>query len=280
MQTTKIKKYQHKSFVKWIGGKTQLLPELVSRMPWNYNKYIELFVGGGSLFFEVQPREAILSDLCTDLIMAYQAVRDMPELLLKSLAKHEASYEYFQEVRSADRDPSFSKWDTLNRASRFLYLNKTARSGMFRVNNNGQFNAPYGRYKNPNIVNEEKIRYCNKVLQSASLLNSDYKDVFECADRGDFVYIDPPYLTPLDGNKIFNEYTREKFSYEDQKLLRSIVDKLTNKGVKVMISNSYCPTIFSLYSDYLIDEVVANRAVNSDSLNRKDSVKEVIIRNY
>jgi len=266
-----------KPFVKWAGGKRQILKVLLSRVPKKFNRYIEPFVGGGALFFELRPKKAIISDINYELINAYIVIRDNVEELIKDLKKHKNTEEYFYYIRSIDPNTLTS----VERASRFIYLNKTCFNGLYRENSKGQFNVPYGKYKNPKICDEENLRavssYLNRI--DVEILNCDYKKTCQLAKEGDFVYLDPPYH-PLSRTASFTSYNKNGFSEEDQLELSEIFRELDKKGCFVMLSNSNTNFIRKLYSDYKVQEVKASRAINCKPNRRSKANLEVLITNF
>jgi len=265
-------------FLKWVGGKGQLLPELVSRMPLSYGRYFEPFLGGGALFFHLRPKRATLSDINEELINVYRAVKFHVDDLADALSYHIYDKEYFYELRNVDREEEYYEWDSVERAARFIYLNRTCYNGLYRVNSRGEFNAPFGRYKNPMICNKELLASCSATLSRIRIVRQSYTKVIKQVQRGDFVYFDPPYA-PLSASSNFTSYVKEGFSGDDQKELRDLCKSLDKMGVKWMVSNSSAPLILKLYKNYNIEFVDASRAVNSKA-SKRGKVKEVIVRNY
>ncbi|MGB9661713.1 MAG: DNA adenine methylase [Moorellaceae bacterium] len=263
-----------KPLVKWAGGKGQLLPQMVPLFPRKFALYLEPFVGGGAVFFHLLPEKAVLIDNNPELINFYLVVRDNVEDLIIASSRHRNTREYYYFLRA--QDPK--KMDPVSRASRFLYLNKTAYNGLWRVNRQGKYNVPYGRYKNPKIVDAENLRAASRVLQRAEILLDDFSRVLSYAQAGDFVYLDPPYH-PVSDTACFTSYTSEAFTEEDQKRLAEVFRLLDRKNCLVMLSNSDTPFIRSLYSDYDIRVVQARRAINCRA-DRRGPVTELIIRNY
>ncbi|MDF5719631.1 MAG: DNA adenine methylase [Rhizonema sp. PD37] len=267
-----------KPFVKWAGGKTQLLLELTSRVPQTFQRYYEPFIGGGALFFSLQPEKALLSDINAELINVYKVVKSNVEKLIASLTQHVYQESYFYNIREADRTTEYTTWDSVQKASRLIYLNKTCFNGLYRVNSKGQFNAPFGDYQNPKICDPENLRACSKILQSATLTSCSYLCIEKHVHKGDFVYFDPPYA-PLSTTSNFTNYSKNGFSTENQEILRDLCAKLDKKGVFWMLSNSAAPLILDLYSDYNIEMVEASRTINSKA-GKRGKIKEVIVRNY
>lgn len=265
-------------FIKWVGGKTQLISELTRRLPLSFNRYFEPFVGGGALFFSLQPKTAFLSDINDELINAYLVVRDRVESLIRSLRRHTYEEDYYYNVRAWDRDPSYSRKSAAARAARLIYLNKTCYNGLYRVNAKGHFNVPFGEYNNPTILDASNLRECSRVLFNATIDRQGFLDVEKQAKKGDFVYFDPPYA-PLSATSKFTSYASGGFGADEQKALRDVCIKLDRKGVKFMLSNSSAPLILELYKRFNVEFVKANRFVNSKVAGR-GKINEVIVRNY
>lgn len=269
--------------VKWVGGKRQLLPEIENRMPENYTTYYEPFLGGGAALFNEMPKKAIVNDYNEELINMYQVVRDDVETLLELLKVHQEknSSDYFYDVRAWDREPGYeTEVSDVVKAARLLFLNKTCFNGLYRVNSSGFFNSPYGKYVNPNIVNEEKIMALHNYFNNADITfkTGDFEDAVKYIRKGAFVYFDPPYA-PLSPTSNYTGYTSNGFGEKDQIRLRKLCDKLDARGVKFLLSNSNVPFIQEQYKDYTIDVVGAKRAINSNGKKRGE-VEEVLIRNY
>lgn len=277
-----------KPFTKWTGGKRQLLPELLRLMPTEYNRYYEPFIGGGALFFELMPEHATINDFNSDLIHAYKQIRDDVTELIKLLEIHTVNNEklgkdYYLEVRGLDRNGMLEQMTPTERAARLLYMLRVNFNGLYRVNSKNQFNVPYGRYKNPKIVDKELLYGVSKYLNACDvqIRNEDFENAVADSQAGDFVYCDPPYA-PVSATSAFTAYTHEGFGAEEQTRLRDTFVDLTNRRVKVMLSNSDVGAIHELYEDLEgvnITIVGANRMINSISSGR-GKVNEVIIRNY
>ena len=267
--------------VKWVGGKRQLLEEITQRFPKRVTTYCEPFLGGGAVLFSLQPKNAIVNDLNADLMLVYEVIRDNVELLITSLEKHENTSEYFYSIRDLDRDKdAYREMSAIDRASRIIYLNKTCYNGLFRVNSSGEFNSPFGYYKNPNIVNASVLRAVSKYLTAnhIQLFHMDFEEVLRQVPRGAFVYLDPPY-DPVSDTASFTGYNRGGFGREEQERLKRCCDGLTARGVRFLLSNSATLFIQNLYAGYTVETVHAKRAVNSDA-NKRGAVEEVLIRNY
>lgn len=267
--------------VKWVGGKRQLLDEIIPLLPKQFSTYCEPFLGGGAVFFARQPRNAIVNDLNSDLMLVYEVIRDDVDALIASLQKHENTPEYFYQLRDLDRDKdAYSSLPKVEKASRTIYLNKTCYNGLFRVNASGEFNSPFGRYKKPNIVNESGLRAVSRYLCASNiqLFSEDFADTLQRVPRRGFVYLDPPY-DPLSDTASFTGYNRGGFVRAEQIRLKECCDDLTRRGVKFLLSNSATAFIQELYADYTIRTVLAKRAINSDA-NKRGAVQEVLIQNY
>lgn len=267
--------------VKWVGGKRQLLDEITPRLPKRITSYCEPFLGGGAVLFSLQPKNAIVNDLNADLMLVYEVIRDNVELLIAALEQHENTSEYFYNIRDLDRDKdAYRKMSSIERASRTIYLNKTCYNGLFRVNASGEFNTPFGHYKNPNIVNAPVLRAVSKYLtaNNIQLFHMDFEEVLRQVPRGGFVYIDPPY-DPVSDTASFTGYNRGGFGREEQERLKRCCDELTERRVRFLLSNSATSFIRELYAGYTVEIVHAKRAINSDA-SKRGAVEEVLIRNY
>ena len=265
--------------LKWVGGKRQLLADIMPLINKNCSTYVEPFVGGGAVFFELQPKKAIINDYNTELINVYQVIREFPEELIAILEEHnrENTEEYFYSLRALDRSSDYAKMSNVHKAARMIYLNKTCYNGLYRVNSAGQFNSPYGKYKNPNIVNAATIRAMSKYLQNPKITikQGDYKVSLKGLRKGEFVYLDPPYM-PISSSSSFTGYTENGFSYEQQVALKKECDRLREKGISFLQSNSDCLEIRELYKEYDIRTVQAKRSINSN-INKRGGVSEVLI---
>lgn len=267
--------------VKWVGGKRQLISEISKFIPKKFNKYYEPFIGGGAVLFHLQPKEAVINDVNEELINMYKVIKDNLEELIYDLKQHKIESDYFYDLRELDRDKN--KYDKLNpvqRASRIIYLNKTCYNGLFRVNRAGEFNTPWGNYKNPNVVNEITLKAVSNYLNKSNitLLNKDFSKSLKGIKKGSFVYFDPPY-DPVSTSASFTGYSKGGFDKEEQIRLKNIVDQLNNMDVKILLSNSNTPFIMDLYKDYKIEIVQAKRAINSKA-DLRGEVEEVLVRNY
>ncbi len=267
-------------FLKWAGGKTQLADALLERMPLVFRVYHEPFVGSGALFFrlyrEQKIRHAVISDLNTELIDTYLAIRDHVSDVIKLLAEFPYSKEFYYAIR--EKDP----WQLSlpERAARMIYLNKTGYNGLYRVNRQGKFNVPFGQYKSPKYLDQENLLAVSQALQNVDILCTSFETVLERAVAGDWVYFDPPYV-PVSPTANFTAYHANGFGLSDQERLRDICVELSQKQVYVMVSNSDTEIIRSLYNlpYFTIDEVLANRAINCNS-SRRGKITELVITNY
>ena len=264
--------------LKWVGGKRQLLPELLARLPQSFNAYHEPFVGGGALFYELTAQGRItgacLSDANPSLIDVYMGLRDCVDEVIALLRGHVYEREHYYRIRAL-RPETLSLPE---RAARVIYLNKTCYNGLYRENRRGEFNVPLGRYKNPTICDEPNLRAASRALQGVDIARRHYSTVLNYAQPGDFVYFDPPYH-PLSATANFTAYDRRGFGPDDQRQLRDVFARLAKRGVAAMLSNSDTPFIRELYDGFVIDQVFVARAVNSKASGR-GKVAEVIVGNY
>jgi len=276
-----------KPYLKWAGGKRQLLPEIEKYLPENLREYTyyEPFVGAGALFLKLQPRNAIINDFNSQLILTYSVIKNNVEGLIRALDVHKNnnSEEYFYEIRSLDRDANtFNAMTDVEKAARIIFLNKTCYNGLYRVNSQGLFNVPYGKYKNPEIANNTVLRaisaYLNDPHKHITIMNSDFSQAVRHAGRRSFVYFDPPYDSPDNTN--FTGYQAGGFDRDEQIRLRDLFIELTLRGTKCLLSNSDTQFIRELYDDrFTIIEVEAKRIINSDATGR-GNVSELLIKNY
>lgn len=268
--------------LKWVGGKRQLLDTIVPLIP-DYTTYYEPFVGGGAVLFHMQPQKAFINDSNAELINIYKVIRAYPEELISCLEHHkkENCQEYFYKVRSLDRDrEQYGRMTPVEQAARIIYLNKTCYNGLFRVNRAGEFNSPWGRYKNPNIINEITIRAMSRYLTKAkvTILCGDYREALKGIRKGSFVYLDPPYM-PLSTSSSFTGYTAAGFGEQQQIELKKHCDLLNKKGIHFLLSNSCCDFIEDLYKDYIVERVAAKRTINAKA-DKRGAIDEVLVRNY
>ena len=257
--------YKAKPILKWAGGKTQLLGELCAKVPPRYGKYIEPFFGGGALFFALAPERAVLADSNPELINMYRAVAADAEQVIAHLEQYENTSEHFYEVRALD-------WEQLSpveAAARTIFLNKTCFNGLYRVNQKGQFNVPFGRYKNPKICDRAAILAATRVLSRAEIICGDYLDVLEThAAAGDLIFLDPPYL-PISAYADFKRYTKERFYEEDHVRLAEMVARLHERGCYVILTNSNHPLVHELYARYPIEIIQTKRHISCNGKSRR-----------
>ena len=268
-------------FVKWVGGKGRLLAQLEPLLPRGVERmrHVEPFMGGAALFFARRPERALLCDVNAALVGTYRMVRDRVDEVIEQLrplaAEHDA--ERYYAVREAYNESRHDEHGP-RRAAMFIYLNKTCFNGLHRVNRKGEFNVPAGRYKNPSILNPDRLRAASAALEGAAVENEPFEALLESARPGDFVYLDPPY-EPVSRTANFTGYASGGFSRDDQTRLRDVYDELTRRGCRCMLSNSDVPFIRDLYRRHRIDVVQAARAVNRNA-NGRGKVPEVVVRNY
>ena len=268
------KKRIPRPFLKWAGGKTQLLPELMQRLPHASGQYLEPFLGGGALFFQLSPRKAIISDLNQELIDCYRVVRDQPDALINILETYKYDKDFYYAMRA--RNPM--NLDPVARAARTIYLNKTGYNGLYRVNGKGIFNVPFGRYVNPRICDAPNLLGCSAVLKQVELECRPFDAVIHHAKPGDFIYFDPPYI-PRSNTAYFTAYEKHGFGMSNQEKLAEVFTELDRMGVYVMLSNACVPWIKKAYARFNIHRVKAARHVNRDA-SKRGAVSEVIITNY
>ncbi len=264
-------------FVKWAGGKRQLLDELTKSLPY-FENYHEPFLGGGALFFKLEAKgkikKAYLNDSNPELINAYSVIKTdvfglMAELSSPAYANNPAAY---YKIRASNPKSRIGK------AARFIYLNKTAFNGLYRVNSKGGFNVPFGKYSNPKILDSENLLRVHRALQKDELYCGDFTNSLKRTNRGDLVYFDPPYV-PVSRTSNFTGYTKDSFSEKDQERLMRVVKALDSRGCFVLLSNSYSDLAFDLYSEFEPEVVYANRAINCKG-DKRGKVRELIIRNW
>ncbi len=267
-------------FLKWVGGKRQIMPAIEQHLPKVIKSYIEPFIGGGAVFFHLQPKNAIINDFNAELVNVYHVIKNDIENLILDLQKHKNEPQYFYKIRALDRTKEFANLSSVERASRIIYLNKTCYNGLYRVNNSGEFNSPFGKYKNPNIVNDSTLRAVNFYLNSNNIRieNTDYETILKEADKNSFVYLDPPYY-PISESSNFTGYVQGGWDESDQIRLKEACDLLNQRKIKFLQSNSCTDFIKELYIDYHIHTIKANRAINSDG-EKRGEVEELLIKNY
>jgi DNA adenine methylase len=260
-------------FIKWAGGKRQLLPSLLQHVPTNPATYFEPFIGGGALFFALRPRRAVLADVNRRLIRTYRGVKNNVAEVIRLLRSYPHEPEFFYRFREENIDDGTDA----EVAAWFIYLNKTGFNGLYRVNRGNRFNVPFGRYANPNICDDATLHACSEALAETDLLGEDFETVVAKAKRGDFVYFDPPYV-PLSTTSSFTSYTPGGFGESEQVRLRDTARRLKERGVGVVLSNSAAPSVRKLYADgFDLIEVSATRLVNSKATAR-GAIVELLIK--
>jgi DNA adenine methylase len=269
--------------VKWVGGKRQIIDEIIKYVPDSFSTYYEPFLGGGAVLFELQPKKAFVNDINEELMNIYEVIKDNVDELIEGLKRHKIKNDkaYFYEIRELDRDrEQYNLLTPVERASRIIYLNKTCYNGLFRVNKSGEFNAPFGNYKNPNIVNETTLRAVSAYFNKAKIRFTcqDFEDALKWSRKGAFVYLDPPY-DPVSETASFTGYDKGGFDHNEQIRLKKTCDKLNKKGIKFLLSNSATDFIMDLYQDYKIEVIQAKRAINSKA-DRRGNVDEVLVMNF
>lgn len=294
--------FKAKPFIKWVGGKTQLIEQLEAQLPadfdtWKNATYIEPFVGGGAMLFYMLQRypciqHAIINDINSDLCTCYQTVRDQPEQLIEALYDIENAY---RNLKTEEGRKSFflnmrerynkKNLNAVENTTLFFFLNRTCFNGLYRVNKKGLFNVPFGKYTNPTICDPNTIRKDSELLQRVEILNEDFEATFDCAHGNTFFYFDPPYR-PLSNTSSFNDYTKEDFNDNAQIRLKEYCDRLHYAGYKFMLSNSDCKgkdkddNFFdNLYSSYQIERLVASRSINSNP-HKRGKLTEILVHNY
>ena len=277
-----------KPYLKWAGGKRQLLTEIKAYLPRNISalRYFEPFVGAGALFLDHQPQKTVINDNNKDLILTYKVIKRNIDELIEELTTHKArnNEKYYYQIREQDRNrEAFAEFTDIQKAARLIYLNKTCYNGLYRVNSQGLFNVPYGRYTNPAICDEPVLRaihrYFNRKNVEIEILNGDFAVAVENAGRGSFIYFDPPYHSPENTN--FTGYQAGGFDDDEQRRLRDVFVARTDAGAKCLLSNSDTQFVRELYCDNRFETITvkAKRAINSNSAGRGE-VDEVLIKNW
>lgn len=269
-----------KPFVKWVGGKRRVIPELLRSLPTTFEHYYEPFIGGGALFFHLrnlnilQDGQITISDFNLRLVRTYKAIRDDVDGVIARLKHHKRHHSkpYFYEVRDVAVDDYKNDADV---AAWFIYLNKTAFNGLYRVNKKNRFNAPMGKYKNPNICDTDNLLICHKALQNVNILHGSFEKAPSLAQAEDLVYFDPPYV-PVSATSSFTSYTNEGFGFKEQELLRDLALDLRKRDVHVMLSNADHELVHELYTDFTVRQIQVGRAINCKAKAR-GKVGEVII---
>jgi DNA adenine methylase len=269
-------------FLKWAGGKRQLLNELIMRMPTKYNRYYEPFLGGGALLLNLLPLHATVGDFSNELITTYEVIKNNLDRLVELLDKHEIEHKkdpknYYYKIRSLDRETDWINTDNVHRAARMIYLNKTCFNGLYRVNSKGFFNVPFNgkeivkTYDKPNLINLNKYLNQNDI----KLLNDDFENIVKSAIKDDFIFFDPPY--DILKKDTFDSYNSDPFGEAGQRRLAKVVKEISLRGCKFILTNHNTPLINELYSEFNIDVINVKRMINSNSKNRHG--EEVIIYN-
>lgn len=273
-----------KPFVKWAGGKRQIIDKLLKLVPVEYNTYYEPFVGGGALLFELSPKNAVINDSNKELMNVYKMIstdkgyEEVVKLLNAYEKKH--SEKFFYQIRNQDKDKEkFAKLTDAERAARTIYLNKACFNGLYRVNSKGEFNVPFNKKLKVNTYDSENmiLAYVYFQANNIKMLNTDFEEAVKAAKKGDFIYFDPPYDS--ENNSTFNSYTEEGFGKDEQIRLARVYKELSDKGCYVMLSNHNTTLINDLYKDYNIHIITAKRNINSKG-EKRGKVEEVIITNY
>ena len=272
-----------KPFVKWAGGKRQILDKLIKYVPEDFNTYYEPFVGGGALFFELSPKNAVINDSNEELINVFRCIKDEEKLtkMCNELNHHEANHseEYYYKIRNIDRDKNkFNRLSDYKRAARTIYLNKACFNGLYRVNSKGEFNVPFGKKLKVNTYEGQNIGIIHAYLNfnNIQILSIDFEEAVKDAKEGDFIYFDPPYDSDT---STFNSYTEDGFSKDEQIRLSNVFKNLSDRGCYVMLSNHNTILINELYKDFYIHKITAKRNINSNG-KKRGKVEEVIITNY
>ncbi|MGR3273937.1 DNA adenine methylase [Acaryochloris marina NIES-2412] len=262
-------------FLKWAGGKGRLIAQYTPHFPQHFSSYYEPFLGGGAIFFHLQPEQAVLSDVNPELVNVYTCVRDQIDDVLKSLETHacQHGHDYYYRIRA------LSPPTPAERAARFIYLNRTCFNGLYRENSKGQFNVPMGRYKKPKICDTVLLKAVSNVLQAVQIRQQPFESILKVAQSTqDFVYFDPPYH-PISATSDFTAYSRGAFTAEDQIKLAQVFAELVNRGVQVMLSNSDCPFIRDLYQGFNIYSIQAARAINSNP-QKRGKITEILVTSW
>lgn len=272
-----------KPFVKWAGGKRQIMPEIKKYVPENYDTFYEPFVGGGAVFFELAPRKAVLNDYNSELMNVFECIKDEVKFdkMCKELNKHEMlhSKEHYEDVRKVDRDKiEYNKLADYKKAARTIYLNKACFNGLYRVNSKNEFNVPFGKKEKVNTYEGQNLGVVHCILNfnDIKLLSTDFEEAVKDAKKGDFVYLDPPYDSDT---STFNDYTENGFNKNEQRRLALLFKELSDRGCYVMLSNHNTILVNELYKDYNIHVIEAKRSINANG-KKRGKVEEVIITNY
>ena len=272
-----------KPFVKWAGGKRQIMPEIKKYVPENYDTFYEPFVGGGAVFFELAPKKAVINDYNSELMNVFECIKDENKFdkMCTELNHHEANHseEYYYQVRNIDRDvKKYNKLADYKKAARTIYLNKACFNGLYRVNSKNEFNVPFGKKEKVNTYEGQNLGVVHCILNfnDVKLLSIDFEEAVKDAKKGDFVYLDPPYDSDT---TTFNDYTENGFNKDEQRRLALLFKELSDRGCYVMLSNHNTILVKEMYSDFNIHVIEANRNINANG-KKRGKVEEVIITNY
>jgi len=273
-------------FLKWAGGKGQLLSQFEPYFPAHFAGYVEPFLGGGAVFFHLynqgrlEGKQVVLLDRLEELINCYRVVRDRPEAVIAELRRHETyklDEDYYYGLRAWDRRPDYARRGPVQRAARFIFMNRTCYNGLYRVNSKGQFNVPFGRYRNPRVCDAVRLRAASHALQGVHLLAGDFDRCLEVAEEGYLVYLDPPYH-PLSETANFTSYTANDFDAADQRRLAALYRALDRRGCRLMLSNSCTPFVQGLYQGYEQAQVQARRPISARGDGR-GAIPELLVMN-
>lgn len=265
-------------FLKWAGGKRQLMHEIYPRIPSFKGRYVEPFMGGAAVFFRVAPQNSWLNDINEELVNCFCVVRDKIDLLLERLSEYYYDKEFYYQIRALDRqEGGLSNLDEIERAARFIFLNRSGFNGLYRVNSQGHFNVPFGRYNNPDIIMEKKLLACHGQMQNAKITQKHFRDILSKVEGEDFVYLDPPY-PPLNASSNFTSYDKDGFGDEEQAELAEFLHYFNKKSIKFLASNASHPLVFDLYKGLTIIEIKAKRSINSNPEGR-NPISELLISN-
>ena len=281
--TKRDKALVYKPFIKWVWGKRQLLSQLEKFYPKEFNRYFEPFVGWGAVFFDLRNKfwdkfPAHVIDINSEMIVTYNVIKNNVEWLIKELKKYKYDKELFLKVRARDRKPDFQKRSDVQRAARFIYLNRTSFNWLYRVNSQGFYNVPFGRYSNPTICDIDTLRAAHWALKNTTIRNEDFNNILKYAKKWDFIYFDPPY-DPLTETAKFTSYDKLGFWRKEQEKLFEVYKELDKRWCLLMLSNHNTQFINKLYKEYKIEVVYATRTINSDS-SKRGKIEETVILNY
>ena len=277
-------KFKAKPFLKWVGGKKKIIPQIKQYIPESYCQYFEPFIGGGALFFDLEPKIAYINDVNKILISAYKNIKNHPHEIINKLEdlqkifyekNNEERKTYFYKIRDAFNN---TEYDSFLKTSYIIFLNKTCYNGMYRENSKGKFNVPFGRYKNPKILDEKNILAVSKLLQNVTITDYSFEKAVENVESGDFIYFDPPYH-PLSITSNFTSYSNGGFTKEDQIKLRDVFKDLDKRNCFVMLSNSDTEFIREIYEGFTQKTVSAARSINCKAAGR-GKINELLIMNY